>query len=311
MKLNEEAKNKMRKLIEDEFKNVPEGIKIKLDIEMLDELIFSYGYWRKDNDDNYKEFKVPVWTPDCLSKIDLSQLSFKNIWLDGDEMDFGEFDYETERKYEDGFPFVLSREERMAYPNRTFINFKNTNIKIDFREALPGDRMMFWNLSGVDLSESHIDCLEAIEGCDLSNTNINLDNIDWFIKQPYDDNRDDNKEWFQIFHSNFSGNDLSRVKFNIENLDHNDFSNTGLRIRYSKENVNKKTEETLRNSLKSGYLVGCYLNGTLIKENDTLENILNRAEAQEQELLNSLTASIKAQIPINQDETELENGKHI
>ena len=75
----------MRKLIEDEFKNVPEGIKIKLDTEMLDELIFSYGYWRIDNDDNYKEFKVPVWTPDCLSKIDLSQLSFKNIWLDGDQ----------------------------------------------------------------------------------------------------------------------------------------------------------------------------------------------------------------------------------
>ena len=43
MKLSEETKTKMRKIIEDEFKKVPEGIKVKLDIEMMDELIELFG----------------------------------------------------------------------------------------------------------------------------------------------------------------------------------------------------------------------------------------------------------------------------
>lgn len=313
MKLSEETKTKMRKIIEDEFKKVPEGIKVKLDIEMMDELIFYYGYLKDEGDIDYKRFKVPIWTPDCLSKIDLSELSFKNIWLDNDEISYDIFDSETEKQYEEnGFPYVLNREERKKYPNMAFINFKNTNINIDFRDAAFGKRLYYWNLSGVDLSESHIDSLFAIENCDLSNTNINIDNVDWFIKPAADDwNMPADGSFCEIFGDNFSGNNLSKVRLNIENIISNNFANTGLRIYYSEGKFDESIEELLRDSLKRGYLVGCYLNNVLIKENDTLEDVLNRANSQEQELLNSLSETIKGQIPIVQGETDLETKKHI
>lgn len=325
MKLSEETKTKMRKLIEDEFRNVPEGIKVKLDNEMMDELIFYYGGLKESVDSNYNKFKVPIWTPDCLSKIDLSELSFKNIWIDaGGESDEEILDYETEKFYnENGFPYVLDWQERKLYPNMAFVNFKNTNINIDFRDAISGKTMRYWNLSGVDLSQSHIDILSTIELCDLSNTNINLDNVDWFTKPSleaafHNDNIDDP---CMIVSCNLSGNDLSKVKFNIENLDYNNFANTGLRMQYSAGKTDEEVEKRLRESLKDGNIVGCYLNDTLIKENDTLEDILNRTKSQEQELLNNISNEIRSQLAaysnnsiVNNDEIAIsddENKKHI
>ena len=322
MKLSEETKTKMRNLIEDEFRNVPDGIKVKLDIEMMDELIFFYGRWKDDGDTIYKEFKIPIWTPDCLSKIDLSELSFKNFVIESSEFEIGEFDEETEKRWEATGPYVLSSEERSAYPYHAFTNFKNTNIKIDFRDALLKNRLLYWNLSGVDLSESHVDCLEAIELCDLSNTNINLDNVNWFIKPSFDSAIDNDSitDPCRVLSCDLSGNDLSKVNFNIENLDYINFANTGLRMQYNPEKTDEEVEKKLRESLKDGYLVGCYLNDILIKENDTLEDILNRAKLQEQELLNNISNAIRSQINVDNNSlvgneeismSEDENKKHI
>ena len=91
-------------------------------------------------------------------------------------------------------------------------------------------------------------------------------------------------------------------------------------MQYNPEKTDEEVEKKLRESLKDGYLVGCYLNDILIKENDTLEDILNRAKLQEQELLNNISNAIRSQINVDNNSlvgneeismSEDENKKHI
>lgn len=331
MKLSENAKTRLRKIIEEEVKNVPEGQRVKLDTDLLEELIFFHGT-AKINDSEYeKEFKVPVWTGDFLSKIDLSELSFKNVVLErlatfediaeiseDTRKSFIEFEYEDSRGYKewrDDFPFVLEDRSILGNNRNTFpfVNFRNTNINIDFSEAVD-EWLACWDLSGVDLSKSSIEKINAIDGSNLSRTNIKAANAPWLEEEPYDEDNDDKQNfWFSIYHTDLSNNDLSGIHTNIMNIIEadNNISNTGVRIDYLQD-IDDRTKAKFESRLRSGHLYGCYLNDLLIKNEQTLEDIIRRKEQKnfedkenEGKLITQLPGMIRAQLPkaeLNSDE---------
>jgi hypothetical protein len=74
MKLNEHSKNELRKEIEEAVKRVPDGQRIHLDKELLDDLIFF-----KIKDKKGVTVKFPIWTGEFLRKIDLRYFSLNSI----------------------------------------------------------------------------------------------------------------------------------------------------------------------------------------------------------------------------------------
>ena len=82
-RLSKESRNRIRRVIIEQLKEVPEGERIKLDIKLLDNLIF-FKYYDKEID---TQIKIPIWTGEFLRKLDLSELSFENANLDVSEYD--------------------------------------------------------------------------------------------------------------------------------------------------------------------------------------------------------------------------------
>lgn len=86
MKLNSEGKQQVRQKIIEELWRVPEGIRVKFDKNLLEELIFdsrttSSGTIRKQI----------VWHGDFLRKIDLSEVSFDGVcWVHDEEIDLSD-----------------------------------------------------------------------------------------------------------------------------------------------------------------------------------------------------------------------------
>lgn len=73
MNLDNHLKKELRKIIECKVRRVPFGKRIKIDNELLEELIF------EQDPCGAKGVRVPIWTGKFLSKIDLSELSFDNV----------------------------------------------------------------------------------------------------------------------------------------------------------------------------------------------------------------------------------------
>lgn len=76
MNLNKKAKDELRNLIEARLKEVPEGNRICIDKELLEDLLFDSTFY--DNELKL-QVKTPVWSGKFLQKIDLSMVSFENV----------------------------------------------------------------------------------------------------------------------------------------------------------------------------------------------------------------------------------------
>ena len=75
-KLSKTSKQKLRNFIEKNLEDVPEGEKIHIDKDILESLIFEQD---SDAYNAYLGVKVPVWTGEFLSKIDLCEISFAGV----------------------------------------------------------------------------------------------------------------------------------------------------------------------------------------------------------------------------------------
>ena len=95
MKLNKQGREELRKKIEEQLQNVPEGQRVHLDKELLEELLFETITYNKNTNE---KLKLPVWSGDFLRKIDLSEVSFEDVaWtLVVEEL----WDYPEEEYYE-------------------------------------------------------------------------------------------------------------------------------------------------------------------------------------------------------------------
>jgi len=78
MKVSKQAKIELQKTIEEQLKNVPDGQRISLDNELLEELLFDKYVI---DEEKGVIVKLPIWSGEVLRKIDLSKISFENVML--------------------------------------------------------------------------------------------------------------------------------------------------------------------------------------------------------------------------------------
>lgn len=268
MKLNAKGLEELRKHILKLLENVPEGEMVKLDTKLLDDLIFFKG---KNQQGEF--IKVPVWTGPFLRKLDLSKLSFKNVFFGiGDEIfNFtgknmkAMMDAESDKRFKkikyfnvvDYVPPMPGNSVSEHMEN--MIDFSYTNIKIDFNEIY-GNAIEHTNFSGVDLSNSNATAIAWAYKCDFSQTNIKFDfsinGIDLGLN------------CCDLSFNNFEGQTIEAFLFanNPEIFYTNGFNNcvwwsTGINV----INLEKGSSKALAPLIKNNSLNGCYVNGVYIK----------------------------------------------
>lgn len=260
LKLSEKQKNELRKMIEKELENVPDGMRKKLPKDMLEELIFrsdvkidgefacndlflvedslvegeANNVETKINDILCK-CKFPVWTGKFLSKLDLSELSFEGVVWSLDDI------------------YLFLR----VFPGSVRItdNFLNKFMRkiCDFY-FLTSDKDEFIVSNGVNWDDEHKKAF-FIGDINFANTNANIkfDNA-FSIYNPKS-----GLEEINLRYCNFSGTDLSHSGFdNVDTARSCDFTDCGLNI------VLDDTRNNLRESLRTCQIDGCYINGRLV-----------------------------------------------
>ena len=268
MKLNAEGIKQLREYVLELLETVPEGERIKLDTKLLDDLIFFKGKNKLG-----EVIKVPVWTGPFLRKLDLSKLSFKNVFFGiGDEifnftgknmkamMDAEPDNRLKKIKYSNVVDYVPPMPgNSVAEHMENMIDFSYTNIKIDFNEIY-GNAIEHTNFSGVDLSNSNATAIAWAYKCDFSQTNIKFDfsinGIDLGLNH------------CDLSFNNFEGQTIEAMLFanNPETFCTNGFNNcvwlsTGINV----INLEKGSLKELASLIKNNSLNGCYVNSVYIK----------------------------------------------
>lgn len=244
-------RNKIKLDLELDLIRNPYRNRIKIDKELLEKLLFD-EYIFKSN----RRLRIPVWSGDFLSRIDLSEVSFEDVgWsvaCDASLVDIVPDFCEFEDEYGD-YSIFDSRDDRVCY--------KNTNAFIDLEKSYEykiGGKIDIYCCDFSGTSLAHVDSKQiiSIDHCNLSNTGIVFKNLD---------------EDIIIDKSDFSGCNMKDAKIAFHNCDilSNNFKNTGVQLEinfsdesstYDLENLKKEFKRAMEND----YLTGCYVNGIKI-----------------------------------------------
>lgn len=281
MKLNAKGLEDLRIYILKMLEDVPEGKRIKLNNDLLDDLIFFKGKNKK-----CEVIKVPIWTGTFLRKLDLSELSFKNVFfgigkeiyeytnksiaqiMDDEPVErFRKYYSDAGRVFDYVPPVIVSQLKRhMLY----IIDFSYTNIKVNFNEIY-GDAIECTNFEGVDLSKSNASSLKWAYRCNFSQTNLKLD---------FSINNNElglNDCDFSL--NNFEGQTLDAVLLCSNNdecysngVNNCIFWNTRLSI----TSLTDESKPIVAKLIKNDNLNGCYVNGVYIKNKKGREDAANQ-----------------------------------
>ena len=175
MKLNKEGRNQLRTNIEEQLSQVPEGVRIHLDKDLLEQLLFetstevlSDKLFTYDLEGKIVYVKHLIWSGDFLSKIDLSEVSFDGIFW---SVTYNAEDYFGENAKNLYHEFGV-----------TMIDLSNTNAKIDFSKAFASDfkvkgveiELSCCNFANTNLSNNVIDFDFSAEECNFANTGLRV-----------------------------------------------------------------------------------------------------------------------------------------
>ncbi len=242
MKLNFKGKKELREKIQSELYNaqLKPGERIHLDKELLESLIFDEVSVKNGC---YK-VKAPVWTGSFLKKLDLSELSFDNVYWNINNL-------------------IL---KNLYGFDQYFVDFSNTNVNIDFsKSGTKEDSIIVSNcdFSGVDLSNSHVDIVFKFLNVNLQNTKFPFSDFK-FVKNAC------NSKYTYFDNVDFKGNDFKNTEMDVTTFINHfskcNFSNTNLTLCYNKkEDISGIYGEKLAESIKGKRLVGCKVNGKVIK----------------------------------------------
>jgi len=303
MNLNLEGREKLREFVEEQLKKVPAGKRLVLPNETLEQLLFEEVVV---NEKENIRVKFPVWSGKFLRKLDLSHVSFENVdWASlwfvagveeyrSDYDDLGEFisiftkadvaPNEHEEIYDDENMFKnrvkgvqgLKRLYDVTTSYGGVIDYSGTNATIDLSQSfLSKYSKKLWvfgcNFSGCNVyisNSTEIKHFEMID-CDISNTQIKLPKILY--------------KHLDMGASNFENCDLSENEFDITDMlaghEPINLKNTGAKITYNPKYI----EQDLLDKYMDTFLVGCYLDGELIRTPEEREWIeKDQAESLEQ-----------------------------
>lgn len=265
--LSDKSKDEIRKLIEERCEEVPSGKRALIPVDILESLIFNTYYFEKSK----ITLKIPVWTGLFLEKIDLSNVSFDDVF-------FGSYqDYLTREE--------LTIEEKGRFREIMSINkdnkpicLKNTNARIDFSKSFGASfistkgrciQICNCDLSGVDLSDNTFEGLYIIINSDLS-----MSNLDFGMYSR-----------LNVTDSNLEGVNLSKLKIGVDSISLDSGDNFGKRfknvnLRNTKINFISEDEnayDILKPKIESGDIDGCYIDGVPVsKIKDEEQSIINK-----------------------------------
>lgn len=251
MRLNEMGKEEIRKLIEEELKLVSNARKIKLDRDLLEELLFFKVMYEKD-----KYIKLPVWSGDFLSKLDLSDVNFEDVSY---AMVYDIYVDKDNKELNSIYNLVKSRIPSNYI--KAMVYYGKTNANIDFKKSFEYKNNGFikihgCNFNGTDLSNNDInDKFDIIHGY-FVNTGLKISTL-----------RNDSR----AVSSDFTGVDLSYYVVDINDFLNEKFSfyksiirNTGININSVSIDMDASLDDFLY-KFHDGEFDGCYVNGVLVK----------------------------------------------
>jgi len=301
MKLNEEDIVDLRDKVKNKLLRTPDNIKINLDTEILELLLFDYVTINKKTGE---VVKLPVWSGEFLSKINLKNVSFENVaWslLFKKGFDIASTNYLWTLLDKECFELLKFK---YSLDENEFVDYSNTDANIDFSKSFEGKHrfptILFCDFSNTDLSKNDMSKIKRINFCNFSNTGIifTQELCDRFTNGEFGNN-------------NFSNNNFSNITIDGFKLlfDNNmcifnsncNFSNTELRLiidfsKFNNNNYGTYIEVKLREMLKKGFLINCYINGKKIlpQENNYSDN--KEYDKYKKELFTEVNNSIEEQI---------------
>jgi len=271
MKLSKQSKDELRSKIEEQLSHVPKGMRIHLDKNILEYLLFEVITIDKEKG---IIVKLPVWSGEFLSRIDLSDVDFTDVsWgmLDPN-YNFNNMIATSEIAITNDVCNKIRNisktlDKKSREDNREFIIvYVGTNANIDLTKSFEARygkhiNIRYCNFSGHDFS--HLD-LTSMDDLVLQCSSINRTKL-----------RVPNKVSLYAIKSGFEGIDLSNRKIdfmrylssNGDNLSDCNLRNTGINIDiYDISMLKKHTYRSglyvLRDALKSK-LVGCIFDGKI------------------------------------------------
>lgn len=206
-------------------------------------------------DNQVHNYLLPMFDKIKMQVIDLSELDFSYLVWDVERFlkIYGEDSKNEILKYKD-YPVLLSRYGTLK------IDLSYSNAKIDFSK---NDKLFIsdCNFKGIDLSKSNIEKIRKVIvlNSNFDNTNFPLDKMVAF------------QNYGKYINCSFLGNNFDQVcledqVFRNHNFDSCNFSGTKLNIELQKKSTNPELNKLIKNKL----LVGCYLEGKLLKSADEI-----------------------------------------
>ena len=304
MKLNRQSKDELRKRIVEQLKDVPEGQRVQLDKELLEDLLFEVV--TIDKEKNIK-VKLPIWSGEFLKKLDLSQVDFTDVsWciLDAYKGSNYRIEFEditiSDESVRDKINKIRDEgiEERLESSNGFVVGYGGTNANIDLTksfEALHGGYIEVGkcNFAGVDFSHQYLTGIQSLYfyGSSLSGTRLTIPS-----EMP-----------LQAFKSFFDGIDLSSRTIDADgylsddtyNLSYCSLRNTGININLDTSVKGMHWDKALRNAMNEDW-VGCYVNGKkVLSYEERQRNASDKREEYEQMkdgIFDSVLGSIEEQV---------------
>lgn len=299
MQLSKVAKDVLRKRIEEQLKDVPEGQRIQLDKDLLEDLLFEVVTVNKEKD---IKVKLPVWSGEFLQKVDLSQVDFTNVsWYIlgcprlyvGDSGIIDDVVIEILNKVKnDGI------EERKKRGNGYVVSYKGTNAHIDLRQSFEAIHenvisIEGCNFLGLDFSSHDLIDFKNVWVCysDISETKLPIpNNISFNASGSYlrgIDLSDRTIDGFEYFMG-----DTSHLTDCV-------LTNSCIKIKLNAEDFKEfKFYDELHQAMNYDW-VGCYVNGKKVLSSDEKKAMATEKkeeyEKMKAEIFNSVLGSIEEQ----------------
>lgn len=258
--LSSKTRDLLRSVIEDRIDEVPDNRRVIIQKDVLENLIFDTYVL----EDSKTLLKLPVWTGTFLRRIDLTNVSFDNVF-------WGSYDNcilieELSLRDREMFRYILSNSRPKQY-----VHLEGTNAVVDFSKAFDvpyinkdGRTLHIdsCNISGIDLSQNTFEGTYYISNSNLSFSNLNVGTHSRLV----------------VINSNLESIDLSKLKIGVESITMakdigGSFGKSFINVNLSNTKINFISDDSFENSydslkseIEKGNLYGCFINGKSINK---------------------------------------------
>lgn len=293
MKLSRKDINEVRKFIIEKLVHVPDGQRIHLDKELLEDLLFETFVLDKEND---IKIKLPIWSGKFLQKLDLSEVDFSDVSWGMFNRNKIEFNIYVSNKVTKAIADTRKRVQK-AYCNRSYlVDYSNTNAKIDLTKSFDAIRNNCINIhscdfEGVDFSNQGLKDAYNIETIVLSDSNLSNTKLE--IPKSVS---------LRTYYTSLEGLDLHGRKIDLSNMSDCNLRNTGINIIID-SNAHGYIRK-VKESLENGEWVGCYLNGKKVLTKEEKKQKINEIASKYSKMQSDTLMAIDEQF-----KNQLSSGK--